>query len=142
MVELPGGKMKSREGTVVDADDLLDAMIEIARQKTKEQGKTEGFTEPELNELYETIGYGALKFFLLRVDPKKRMVFNPEESIELQGYTGPFVQYTHARIKSVLRKEQPKGASLQPELLPLEKDILLLLEQFPQIVQEAATEYD
>ncbi|MCW3109573.1 MAG: arginyl-tRNA synthetase, partial [Segetibacter sp.] len=129
MVELPSGKMKSREGTVVDADDLVDAMMEIAKQKTKEQGKTDGFTEAELVELYETIGLGALKFFLLRVDPKKRMIFNPEESIELHGFTGPFVQYTHARIKSILRKEQPKGAELTPDLLPLEKDIIIILEQ-------------
>lgn len=142
MVELPTGKMKSREGTVVDADDLVDAMIEIAKQKTKEQGKTDGFTETELSDLYETIGLGALKFFLLRVDPKKRMIFNPEESIELQGFTGPFVQYTHARIKSILRKEQPKGSSLATDLLPLEKDIIIILEQFQSIIEEAAKDHD
>jgi arginyl-tRNA synthetase len=142
MVELPSGKMKSREGTVVDADDLVDGMIEIAKQKTKEQGKTEGFTEEELQDLYETIGLGALKFFLLRVDPKKRMVFNPEESIELQGFTGPFVQYTHARIKSILRKEQPKGKSLTSELFPLEKQIIVLLEQFNTLIEEASRELD
>jgi arginyl-tRNA synthetase len=142
MVELPTGKMKSREGTVVDADDLVDEMIEIAKEKTREQGKTEGFTETELLELYETIGLGALKFFLLRVDPKKRMVFNPEESIELQGFTGPFVQYTHARIKSILRKEQPKGLPLAPDLLPLEKDILIIVEQFSSVIAEAANDYD
>lgn len=142
MVELPGGKMKSREGTVVDADDLVDEMLEIARQKTSEQGKTEGFTDVELRQLYQTIGLGALKFFLLRVDPKKRMIFNPEESIELHGFTGPFVQYTHARIKSILRKEQPKGLKLLPGLLPLEKEILVTLEQFPSVVREAATEHD
>ncbi len=104
MVELPSGKMKSREGTVVDADDIVDEMINIAKQKTQELGKVKDFTEDELKELYETIGLGALKFFLLRVDPKKRMVFNPEESIDFHGFTGPFVQYTYARIKSVLRK--------------------------------------
>lgn len=142
MVELPTGKMKSREGTVVDADDLVDAMIEIAKQKTKDQGKTEGFTETELSELYETIGLGALKFFLLRVDPKKRMIFNPEESIEMQGFTGPFVQYTHARIKSILRKEQPKGISLAANLLRLEKDIIVILEQFETVVEEAANDHD
>lgn len=142
MVELPTGKMKSREGTVVDADDLVDAMIEIAKQKTKEQGKTEGFTEAELAELYETIGLGALKFFLLRVDPKKRMIFNPEESIELQGFTGPFVQYTHARIKSILRKEQPKASALQSDLLPLEKEIITILEQFNTIVEDSANNHD
>ena len=142
MVELPSGKMKSREGTVVDADDLVDGMIEIAKQKTKEQGKTEGFTEEELQDLYELIGLGALKFFLLRVDPKKRIVFNPEESIELQGFTGPFVQYTHARVKSILRKEQPKGQSLSPDLFPLEKQIIVLLEQFNVVIEEAARELD
>ncbi len=142
MVELPGGKMKSREGTVVDADDLVGTMIEIAKQKTKEQGKTEGFTEAELLELYETIGLGALKFFLLRVDPKKRMIFNPEESIELQGFTGPFVQYTHARIKSILRKEQPKGSPVTADLLPLEKDIIIILEQFQAVIEEASHDHD
>ncbi|MCW3079909.1 arginine--tRNA ligase [Segetibacter sp.] len=142
MVELPTGKMKSREGTVVDADDLVDAMIEIAKQKTKEQGKTEGFTDSELRELYETIGMGALKFFLLRVDPKKRMIFNPEESIELQGFTGPFVQYTHARIKSILRKEQPKALPLSTDLLRLEKDIIIILEQFQAVIKESGNDHD
>ena len=142
MVELPTGKMKSREGTVVDADDLVDTMIEIAKQKTKEQGKTDGFTEIELVDLYQTIGLGALKFFLLRVDPKKRMIFNPEESIELHGFTGPFVQYTHARIKSILRKEQPKSMPLTADLLPLEKGIIIILEQFYTVIEEAANEHD
>jgi arginyl-tRNA synthetase len=142
MVELPTGKMKSREGTVVDADDLVDAMIDIAKQKTKEQGKTEGFTETELVELYETIGLGALKFFLLRVDPKKRMIFNPEESIELHGFTGPFVQYTHARIKSILRKEQPQDRALQSDLLPLEKEIIIILEQLNTVIEDSANDHD
>ena len=142
MVELPTGKMKSREGTVVDADDIVAEMIAIAEQKTKEQGKTEGFTLAELKELYNTIGLGALKFFLLRVDPKKRMVFNPEESIEMHGFTGPFVQYTYARIKSILRKEQLLGTPLTGQLLPLEKQILLQLEQFSALLQEAASEFD
>jgi arginyl-tRNA synthetase len=105
MVELPSGKMKSREGTVVDADDLVDEMTEISRQKTEELGKVKDFTGNELTELYDIIGLGALKFFLLRVDPKKKMVFNPEESIDFHGFTGPFIQYTHARIKSILRKQ-------------------------------------
>ncbi len=107
MVELPGGKMKSREGTVVDADDLVDEMIMEARKKSAEQGKIEGFTEDELNQLYEVIGLGGLKFFLLKVDPKKRMVFNPEESIDLHGFTATFIQYAYARIRSILRKEYP-----------------------------------
>jgi arginyl-tRNA synthetase len=142
MVELPTGKMKSREGTVVDADDIVDEMIEIAKQKTKEQGKTEGFTENELVDLYETLGLGALKFFLLRVDPKKRMVFNPEESIDFHGFTGPFVQYTHARIKSILRKEQPRGTAFSDDLFQLEKEVLIALEQFNSVIHDAANDYD
>jgi arginyl-tRNA synthetase len=145
MVELPSGKMKSREGTVVDADDIVNEMINIARQKTEELGKVKDFTEAELTELYETIGLGALKFFLLRVDPKKKMVFNPEESIDFHGFTGPFVQYTYARIKSVLRKVRGEWSVVRAEhqpLLPLEKEIIILLEQFPATVEEAATLYD
>ena len=106
MVELPTGRMKSREGTVVDADDMVDEMVAIAGRHTEELGKVKDFTATELKELYDTLGIGALKFFLLRVDPKKRMIFNPEESIDFHGFTGPFVQYTHARIKSILRKEK------------------------------------
>jgi len=140
MVELPTGKMKSREGTVVDADDLADEMIAIAIEKTEELGKVKDFEENELKQLHNTIGLGALKFFLLRVDPKKRMVFNPEESIDFHGFTGPFVQYTYARIKSILRKEQPKGAGYSPDLLPLEKNILISLEQFPAVIEEAGNE--
>ncbi|MDB5193012.1 MAG: arginyl-tRNA synthetase [Segetibacter sp.] len=142
MVELPSGKMKSREGTVVDADNLVDEMLAIAEEKTKELGKVDDFDEQELKTLYNTIGLGALKFFLLRVDPKKRIIFNPAESIELQGFTGPFIQYTHARIKSILRKEYPNGSALTGNLLPAEKDVLVHLETFPLVVQEAATELD
>jgi arginyl-tRNA synthetase len=142
MVELPTGKMKSREGTVVDADDLVDVMINIAKTKTEELGKVKDFTTEELNDLYDIIGLGALKFFLLRVDPKKRMVFNPEESIDFHGFTGPFVQYTHARIKSILRKEQPHGHAITGELLPLEKDVIVLLEQFDTVIEEAAENHD
>ncbi len=105
LVELPTGRMKTREGTVVDADDIIDEMTGIAAKHTEELGKVADFTDEERKELYDTIGLGALKFFLLRVDPKKRMVFNPDESIDFHGYTGPFVQYAHARIKSILRKE-------------------------------------
>ncbi len=144
MVELPSGKMKSREGTVVDADDLIDEMINIAKQKTEELGKVNDFTTDELTQLYNTIGLGALKFFILRVDPKKRMVFNPEESIDFHGFTGPFIQYTHARIKSILRKnDYTIKASLQNvSLLFLEKKIIVSLEQFESIIAEAAKEYD
>ncbi|MDB5232048.1 MAG: arginine--tRNA ligase [Chitinophagaceae bacterium] len=143
MVELPTGKMKSREGTVVDADDIVAEMISIAKQKTEELGKVKDFTTDELKELYETIGLGALKFFLLRVDPKKKMIFNPEESIDFHGFTGPFVQYTHARIKSIMRKvESGKSKTENRELLPLEKAVVVSLEQFPAVIAESAAEHD
>ncbi|WP_315824536.1 arginine--tRNA ligase [Paraflavitalea speifideaquila] len=140
MVELPTGKMKSREGTVVDADDLVDGMVQIAQQKTEELGKVKDFNEDELAGLYDTLGLGALKFFLLRVDPKKRMVFNPEESIEFTGFTGPFIQFTHARTKSILRKEQPSKAKLTGSLLPLEKNVIIELEKYPTILEQAKVE--
>ena len=142
MVELPSGKMKSREGTVVDADDIVADMINIAKEKTEELGKVKDFAPDELINLYNTIGLGALKFFLLRVDPKKRMIFNPEESIDFHGFTGPFIQYTHARLKSILRKEQPKDIQQRTGLFPLEKEVLIALEQFPNVVVDAANEYD
>jgi arginyl-tRNA synthetase len=146
MVELPTGKMKSREGTVVDADDLVAAMIDIAKQKTEELGKVKDFTEQELETLYHTIGLGALKFFLLRVDPKKKMIFNPEESIDFHGFTGPFIQYTHARIKSILRKANAQDTSItsQPStpLLPLEKEVTIQLEQFNSMLEDAAAAFD
>ena len=144
MVELPSGKMKSREGTVVDADDLVEEMVNIARQKTEELGKVKDFTPEELTELYDTIGLGALKFFLLRVDPKKKMIFNPEESIDFHGFTGPFIQYTHARIRSILRKNNMDHGpwTMDHSILPLEKSLLLTLEQFPVVLQEAASEHD
>jgi arginyl-tRNA synthetase len=144
MVDLPTGRMKSREGTVVDADDLVDEMVSIAARHTQELGKVKDFTEDELKELYDVLGLGALKFYLLRVDPKKRMVFNPEESIDFHGFTGPFIQYTHARIKSILRRE--KAVSNQPSvfsnLLKLEKELLLMLEQYLTIIKQAADEYN
>ncbi|MGZ3923663.1 MAG: arginine--tRNA ligase [Flavisolibacter sp.] len=143
MVDLPSGRMKSREGTVVDADDLVDEMVLEAEKKTKEKSKIEEFTESELKELYETLALGALKFYLLKVDPKKRMVFNPEESIDFHGFTGPFIQYTYARIKSILRKE--KGSSQLSAgsngLLKLEKELLILLDQYGDVVHQAAIEY-
>lgn len=148
MVELPTGKMKSREGTVVDADDLIDEMISIAKHKTEELGKVNDFTESERMELYETLGLGALKFFLLRVDPKKKMVFNPEESIDFHGFTGPFIQYTHARIKSILRKmnvdisTQLENINPSIALFPLEKELLIALEQFPSVLNDAGFEHD
>ena len=135
MVELPSGKMKSREGTVVDADDLVDEMTRIAKAKTEELGKTADFDETQLAALYDTIGLGALKFFLLRVDPKKRMVFNPEESIEFHGFTGPFIQYSYARTKSILRKELPTGKFSAKDLLPLEKALVVEFEKYPSILK-------
>ena len=142
MVELPTGKMKSREGTVVDADDLVQEMVNISAQHTQELGKVKDFPEEALKELYETIGIGALKFFLLRVDPKKKMIFNPEESIDFHGFTGPFIQYTHARIKSILRKEQPDTAYKLSNtgLMPLEKELLVSIEQFGLVLKQAAEE--
>ncbi|HWI91154.1 MAG TPA: arginine--tRNA ligase [Flavisolibacter sp.] len=142
MVDLPTGRMKSREGTVVDADDLVDEMVKEAANKTKEKSKVEEFSETELKELYEILALGALKFYLLKVDPKKRMVFNPEESIDFHGFTGPFIQYTYARIKSILRKESVQTeATIGDNLEKLEKQLLLLLNQYSDIVQQAATEY-
>lgn len=140
MVELPGGRMKSREGTVVDADDIVSEMESIAEKHTQELGKVKDFTEDELKELYYVLGVGALKFFLLRVDPKKRMVFNPEESIEFHGFTGPFIQYTHARTKSILRREQPSNVSVSEPLLPAEKNVIIILEKYPVAIEQAAVE--
>lgn len=146
MVELPTGKMKSREGTVVDADDMVEEMIATARQHTEELGKVKDFELHELNELYETLGLGAMKFYLLRVDPKKKMIFNPEESIDFHGFTGPFVQYTYARIQSVLRKvtsnQLPVTSNQQSAtmLFPLEKELLLTIEKYSAIIEQAATE--
>lgn len=149
MVELPTGKMKSREGTVVDADDMISEMIRLAQQQTELAGKTEGFDPDALEALYETIGLGALKFYLLRVDPRKKMIFNPQESIDLHGFTATFIQYAHARICSVLRRE---GCSPEPRsndfsgfratapLFKAEEDLCILLEQYPAVLQDAASE--
>jgi arginyl-tRNA synthetase len=143
MVELPTGKMKSREGTVVDADDLVDEMIAIAREHTQNLGKVKDFDEKELVKLFEMIGLGALKYFLLRVDPKKKMIFNPEESIDFHGSTGPFIQYTHARIKSILRKASAsQDLSDYGKLEKQEKDLLLLAETYDQVIKQAAVALD
>lgn len=143
MVELPTGRMKSREGTVVDADDIVEEMVNVARAKTEELGKVKDFSPEELAVLYDTLALGALKFFLLRVDPKKRMIFNPEESIDFHGFTGPFVQYTYARIRSILRKEQPRaGAQAGEPLLKLEKELLVLLEQYDTVLEQAVAEHN
>jgi len=141
MVELPSGRMKAREGTVVDADDILDEMLLEAEKKTKEQGKTEGFAEEELKDLYDITGIGGLKFFLLRVDPKKRMLFNPEESIDLHGYTATFIQYAYARIRSILRKETAGGQTpVGGSLLPLERALTITLEKYPSVIEQAGVE--
>jgi len=142
MVELPTGKMKSREGTVVDADDLVAEMIQISKEKTESLGKVSDFTPEQLTTLYNTIGLGALKFFLLRVDPKKKMIFNPEESIDFHGFTGPFIQYTHARIKSILRKTGTTTNVQASTLLPLEKALIIALSNFPNTINEAAENLD
>jgi arginyl-tRNA synthetase len=142
MVELPSGRMKTREGNVVDADDIVDEMVKEAEQKTKEQGKTDGFNEEELKKLYEIIGLGGLKFFLLRVDPKKRMIFNPGESIDLHGFTATFIQYAHARIKSILRKEEIGEFNKHESaiLLPLEKRLIVDLEKYSSVIEQACSE--
>lgn len=147
MVELPTGKMKSREGTVVDADDIVQEMERVAQSKTEELGKVKDFTEDELKALYETIGLGALKFFLLRVEPKKKMIFNPEESIDFHGFTGPFIQYTHARIRSILRKDEADlnnatSFDANEALLPLEKEVLVKLEQYAAVIEKAGAEHN
>lgn len=146
MVELPEGKMKSREGTVVDSDDLMDEMVTTATQISKELGKLDGLTEEEIAATCEMIGMGALKYFLLKVDPRKNMVFNPKESIDFNGNTGSFIQYTHARIKSVLRKAAESGVSagaLQKDLQLSDKEAGLVqtLAAFPSVVAQAGAEY-
>ncbi len=144
MVDLPSGKMKSREGTVVDADDLMNEMVETARQKTAALGKTQDFDEEEKSKLYEQIGMGALKYFLLKVDPKKRLLFDPSESIDFQGHTGPFIQYTHARIKSLLLKgkfDSDQQIEVIEALPSIERDMIMLLARYPSEIREAATQY-
>jgi arginyl-tRNA synthetase len=142
MVELPEGKMKSREGTVVDADDLIDGMVATAKQTTEELGKVEGFTTDELEVLYNTIGMGALKYFILKVDPKKKMLFDPKESIDFNGHTGPFIQYSHARIKSILRKFEGNSDAIAIsdaiELHDKEKELIKLHYDFVKILEESA----
>ena len=145
MVELPEGKMKSREGTVVDADDLIEKMYQEAKATSEESGKLEGIAEEEKERLYRMIGLGALKYFILKVDPKKKMLFNPKESIDFNGNTGPFIQYTHARICSILRKAEEGGkkaaVSDEAALSPKEIRLVKLLEAYPQKVAEAAAAY-
>ena len=140
MVELPSGKMKSREGTVVDADDLMEEMTTTAKTISEELGKLEGYSEEEKAQLFKTIGMGALKYYILKVDPKKQILFNPEESVDFAGNTGPFIQYTYARIQSILRKanfDTDKQSSVEA-LHPKEKELIKQLELFPEVIQNAA----
>lgn len=140
MVELPSGKMKSREGTVVDADDLMAEMKATAQQISEDLGKLDGFSEEEKGSLYNTIGMGALKYYMLKVDPKKQMMFNPEESVDFNGNTGPFIQYTYARIQSILRKatfDYSKESQLE-ELHEKEKELIKQVQLFPEVIQSAA----
>ena len=145
MIELPSGKMKSREGTVVDADDMIQEMTDTAREIAQEQGKLEGLSTGEKEELYQMIGLGALKYFMLKIDPKRNMVFDPKESVDFQGNTGPFIQYAHARIQSILKKADFNAQALQTaEDLPLiEKDlaVIKLIQQYPETVASAARNY-
>lgn len=144
MVDLPNGKMKSREGTVVDADELIESMVTTAREKTEELGKTNDFSEADKEELYKNIGLGALKYFLLKVEPKKRLLFNPAESIDFQGNTGPFIQYTHARIKSLLSKSNYQfaiGSEQFSGISDVELEMILQLAKYPAEIAIAAKAY-
>jgi arginyl-tRNA synthetase len=146
MGDLPGGKMKSREGTVVDADDLIDDMTRTAAAISEELGKLDDYSEEEKQYLYKIIGLGALKYYILKVDPKKRILFDPEESVDFQGNTGPFIQYTYARIQSILRKARAleverSGFENLTELHLKEKELIKLLQLFPETIELAAENY-
>jgi arginyl-tRNA synthetase len=142
MVDLPSGKMKSREGTVVDADDLIDEMASTAGEISEELGKLDGYSEEEKQELYKTIGLGALKYYILKVDPKKRILFDPKDSIDFQGNTGPFIQYTYARIQAILRKADfDLSVNIEIPLHEKEKELLKQLELFPEVIQNAALQH-
>ncbi len=142
MVDLPSGKMKSREGTVVDADDLMDDMTLTAQSLSEELGKLDGFSNQEKQDLYEIIGLGALKYYILKVDPKKRILFNPEESVDFAGNTGPFIQYTYARIQSILRKADFDLSFVSLHKLdPKEKELIKQLALFPEVIQQAAAQH-
>jgi arginyl-tRNA synthetase len=144
MVELPEGKMKSREGTVVDADELLNEMFETASSTTKELGKVDDFNETELAELNRIIGLGALKYFILKVDPKKKMLFDPKESIDFNGHTGPFIQYTHARIKSVIAKAN-YNFEIEDTIVNMnsvERELIKFVYDFDQVIEEAGSSYN
>src|SRR5690606_3092171 len=155
MVDLPSGKMKSREGTVVDADDLMSDMTVTAKEISEELGKLEGLSNEEKDNLHKMIGLGALKYYILKVDPKKRILFDPKESVDFAGNTGPFIQYTYARIQSILRKadfdytnvvtssevEKSEQAQVEKSLHEKEKELIKNLAQFPEVIQHAAKTY-
>jgi len=147
MVELPEGKMKSREGTVVDADDLMKEMVDTAREMSEELGKLDGYSDEEKEDIYRIIGMGALKYYILKVDPKRTMTFNPKESIDFNGNTGPFIQYTHARIKSLLRKaesqniEVPSEISIPDEINQKEIELIKMINDFAQVVNDAGKNF-
>lgn len=142
MVDLPSGKMKSREGTVVDADDIMAEITSDAKEMTQERGHLDGLSDEEKNNLYHTIGVGGLKYFLLKVDPKKRILFDPAESIDLNGHTAPFIQYGYARIQSILRKEQPSNEITSQQLTPEEKELIKIMLDYPEVIQESAKQYN
>jgi arginyl-tRNA synthetase len=147
MVELPNGKMKSREGTVVDADDLMQLMVDDAYRAADEAGKNADLSEEEKQEIARIVGMGALKYFILKVDARKNMLFNPEESIDFNGNTGPFIQYTHARIRSILRKSGlsslpiPRREGHEADLLPKEIELIQKMNEFPAAVEQAGKDY-
>jgi arginyl-tRNA synthetase len=144
LVESPTGRFKSREGKTADADDLIADVLQIAEEKTKELGKTDGFSDEEAKKLYKTIGMGALKYFILRVNPYKKIIFNTEESIDFHGHTGPFIQYSHARIKSIIRKYADAVSAIDTDtaLHNTERELILQLYEYPNVLISAADKYD
>jgi arginyl-tRNA synthetase len=148
LVESPTGRFKSREGKTADADDLIAEVLRIAEEKTKELGKIDGFTDEEAKALYKTIGLGALKYFVLRVNPYKKIIFNPEESIDFHGHTGPFIQYTHARIRAIMRKAEAQGINKQTEIADslsleqVERELIIQLSEYANVVKAASDKYD
>ena len=142
MVDLPEGKMKSREGTVVDADELMDEVVATAKKQTEELGKTDGMSSQELSDLYEVLGIGAIKYYLLKVDAKKRMMYDPKESIDFQGNTAPFIQYTYTRIASLLRATEQVNFEAPAILNPIEKELIKLISNYPNVILSAANNYN
>jgi len=147
LVELPSGRMKTREGTVVDADDLIAEVIKLAGEQSSERGEIEGVSAVEKQDNLRKVGMGALKFFIIKVHPKKKMIFNPEESVDLQGQTGPYIQYSFVRINGLMQRVEKEGVDLSPALAytgmqPQEKELLTILHDYPNVVQKAADDYD